>query len=284
MSALIQQTEEWLEFRKNKIGASDASVIMETSPWKTPYQLWCEKMGLNPDLKATSAMKRGVELEDQARLMFSLDTGISVSPKVIVHPTYNWMMASMDGVSDDNKQAVEIKCPGQEDHAKALQGVAPEKYVAQLQHQLEVLGLDELYYYSFDGEYGVALKVYRDDRFIKKMLKKEEEFYECMQSFTAPKFTNRDYNERSDDLWLAASLRWKSAVAQQKALEFQEKELRESLICMSNGQNTKGGGVSVSKILRKGNVDYAKVPELNGVDLEQYRKGSSEYWKITEEK
>jgi predicted phage-related endonuclease len=46
-----QQTPEWLEFRKNKIGASDAPIIMETSPWKTPYQLWLEKLSLDAKLK-----------------------------------------------------------------------------------------------------------------------------------------------------------------------------------------------------------------------------------------
>ncbi len=42
-SQLIQNTPEWHAFRRKRIGASDAPVIMGISPWKTPYQLWIEK-------------------------------------------------------------------------------------------------------------------------------------------------------------------------------------------------------------------------------------------------
>ena len=31
---------------------------------------------------------------------------------------------------------------------------------------------------------------------------------------------------------------------------------------------------------RKGNVDYAKIPELQGVDLEDYRKTETKYWEL----
>ena len=37
---LQQNTPEWLEFRRLRIGASDAPVIMEVSPYTTPYTLW----------------------------------------------------------------------------------------------------------------------------------------------------------------------------------------------------------------------------------------------------
>ena len=40
---LTQNTPEWLEFRRKKIGASDAPIILEVSTWKTPYQLWLVK-------------------------------------------------------------------------------------------------------------------------------------------------------------------------------------------------------------------------------------------------
>lgn len=42
---LLQNTQEWEKFRLQKIGASDAPIIMGVSPWKTPFQLWLEKTG-----------------------------------------------------------------------------------------------------------------------------------------------------------------------------------------------------------------------------------------------
>jgi hypothetical protein len=65
-----------------------------------------------------------------------------------------------------------------------------------------------------------------------------------------------------------------------KELENEEKELRDILICMSNKKNTVGAGIKVSKIVRKGNIDYSIVHELNGVNLERYRKPPTECWKI----
>src|SRR5689334_6309347 len=142
MSALLQNTSEWLEMRRNKIGASDAPVIMGVSPWKTPFQLWEEKLGIGKEKETTASMRRGIDMEEEARQKFEELTGHIVFPKVMFHPDYEYLMASLDGIDMDHKVAVEIKCPGREDHECAMDGVVPEKYKPQLQHQLEVTGLD----------------------------------------------------------------------------------------------------------------------------------------------
>ena len=63
--------------------------------------------------------------------------------------------------------------------------------------------------------------------------------------------------------------------------EEQEERWRNQLIFLSGGSNSKGGGISLCQVSRKGAVDYAKVPELRGVNLEPYRKASSISWRIT---
>lgn len=40
---LDQRTDEWLMWRSQGIGASDAPVIMGVSPWSDPVSLWMEK-------------------------------------------------------------------------------------------------------------------------------------------------------------------------------------------------------------------------------------------------
>ena len=98
MSALIQQSQEWLDYRKSKIGASDAPVIMGVSPWCTPYKLWMQKNDLIPDTYKSRAMSRGIAMEDTARAFFSLETGVLVEPSVVVHSDLDWMIASLDGL------------------------------------------------------------------------------------------------------------------------------------------------------------------------------------------
>ena len=73
-----QNTEEWLEFRRDKIGASDAPIIMGKSPWKTPHQLWEEKIGVRTSSYETAAMRRGKDLESEARKHFEQQTGLIV--------------------------------------------------------------------------------------------------------------------------------------------------------------------------------------------------------------
>jgi hypothetical protein len=41
-----------------------------------------------------------------------------------------------------------------------------------------------------------------------------------------------------------------------------------------------GAGIRLSKIPRKGAVDYSQIECLKELDLEPYRKKSIEYWKI----
>jgi len=220
-------------------------------------------------------------MEETARKKFEEMTGIIVLPQVVFHPDYSWMMASLDGMDLEQKNIVEIKCAGKEDHGIARDGEIPEKYYPQLQHQMEVCGLDLVHYFSFDGKDGVILECRRNTKYIKKMIENEEEFYKCVQSFVAPKLCHRDYDQKQDEVWKAAAIEWIENQKKLREVEKRDLELRDMLISMSRGQNSIGSGVRVCKLIRKGNIDYSRVPELNGVDLEGYRKDPIECWKIT---
>jgi putative phage-type endonuclease len=201
---LVQGSNEWLEFRRGKIGASDAPVILEQSPWATPYQLWLEKMELYCKPK-NFAMQRGVALEPLARQAFMDYTGHSVKPAVVQNPQYEWMIASLDGVTPDKRYAVEIKCAGKTDHAYVeRKREPPKKYISQLQHQMYVVGLDMIYYYSFDGAQGICVEYYRDEDFIAQLLQKELEFWNNMLNFTPPEMIKRDYEYLAQIWWQAA--------------------------------------------------------------------------------
>ncbi len=187
MSALVQQSEEWLNFRKSKIGASDAPIIMGVSPWKTAHELWMEKMSCENTVISNSSMERGIELEPIARDLFENLLSVKVEPRVKIHPKYEWMIASLDGIDDDQKIMVEIKCPNKRDHKLAEEGKIPDKYYPQLQHQLEVCQLDMGYYFSFNGKNTALVKIYRNDEYIKLLIREELKFYECMINFIVPK-------------------------------------------------------------------------------------------------
>ena len=179
-----QGSAKWLALRKTKITATDSSVIMGENPWKTPLQLYNEKLSDEPPSPPNAAMQRGIDLEPVARSLFIVKTGIVVKPAVVVE---DWAMASLDGLSEDRASAVEIKCPSEKNQGLALCGIVPDYYYAQLQHQMFILGIELIHYFSFDGFDGVVLTMRRNDEYIYKMAKKELEFYECLQNKTPPK-------------------------------------------------------------------------------------------------
>lgn len=280
---LIQGTDAWLELRKTKVTASDAAVIMGMNPWKTPYMLWKEKMGLIPPQEENEAMRRGSDLEPIARELFNLKLNMAFEPAVVFHPENEWMMASLDGMSDLGN-IVEIKCPGEKTHAIALNGKIPDYYYPQVQHQIACADTKFAYYFSFDGIDGVTVRVDRDQSFIDAYMPKAKEFYDCIIKEMPPSFIEKDYIHRDDDIWAHTASKWRRVKEQLAEYEAKEKELRDELINMSQGANAMGNGIKLSKVYRKGQIDYSQVKEVQGIDLEKYRKSGVEFWKISEEK
>lgn len=285
---LEPNTSEWLEMRRNYIGASDAPIIMGVSPWKNIRDLWNDKLGMGIDAPANFYMKRGIELEPIARKAYELHTGNIVHPKLVFHPTIKYMMANLDGITEKKDIAVEIKCPGEKDHNLAKQGIVPEKYIPQLQHQLEVIGIDCIHYFSYrDGDIAL-IEVGRDDSYIKNLCIEEKKFWDCVESLKPPVLKEVDCITRNDTDWETCASKWENVNGDiDKANEYLDKlksmeaEYREQLVKISGNRNTMGCGIKLQKITRKGNVDYKLIPELKGVKLDNYRKNSTEYWKIT---
>ena len=272
-----------LAYREGKIGASDAPVIAGVSPWSTPLQLWEEKLGLRKLRETNSAMQRGIDREEQARVCFERLMQVEVLPQVLTHPKKEWMIASLDGLSIDGLTAVEIKCPGKYDHdlAKTYNEI-PTKYFPQLQHQLAVSGLQSMYYFSYLDNHDYALiEVPRDDDYILLLMRQEERFYECMQSFTPPDATERDIEHKTDAEWLRVATEWRTCTALIKELTDLEAMLREEIIALAGEKNCLGAGIEVKKISRKGTIDYDAVAKDMCINLERYRKKPTLSYRIS---
>lgn len=193
---MIIGSDDWIQWRKTKITATDAAVILGICPYKKPLRLWSEKLDLILPSPVNSAMQRGQDLEEDARNAFEKETNLLVFPDVVQHPTIPYLAATLDGISINRNVIVELKCNGPKSHLMALIGVVPDHHFAQVQHQIECAGLDFAYYYSFDGENGVIIEVKRDQAFIDNMLEKEAEFWHCIQNFIPPSNNKRQKTKR----------------------------------------------------------------------------------------
>lgn len=287
----VQGSAEWLAHRMNHIGASEAAACMGICPWTTPYKMWERKLGLGEPVVMNSAMQRGTDMEPTARRSFEKKTGLEVFPQCVYHNEHSFMMSSMDGLSIDRQHAVEIKCPGAKTHGIAVSGKVPEYYMPQLQHQLACLSLSMIYYYSFDGLSGVLLEVPRDDEYIDKMIAAEVALWKCVQDRTPPAMTDKDYQKKDGPKWETlghhislADKRIKELKTELKILEVSKESYKQELIEDANGQSCSGGGLLLYRSFPKGRVDYGSIPELDGVDLDKYRKEAKEQWTLRVEK
>jgi putative phage-type endonuclease len=174
---LEQGSAAWLDWRRGGIGASDAPVIMGVSPWMDAEALWLEKTGRQQGRPSNFAMRRGQMLEPRARAAYVRLTRRPVAPVCLEHGTLPWMRGSLDGISDDGRFVLEVKCPGAADHAVARRGAVPAKYVPQLQHLLAVAGAEVCHYWSYrDGE-GVLVEVAPDRAYVERLVEREREFW-----------------------------------------------------------------------------------------------------------
>ena len=135
--------KEWLEARKKGVGSSDSPVILKASPFKTPKELWAEKLGLIPEPESTPAMKRGEVLEDLVADLYADKTSRKLQRKkdILYHPNLSWMLANIDRqiVGESPGPApLEIKCPGIRVFSRIKREGLPDYCIIQLQHQLAV--------------------------------------------------------------------------------------------------------------------------------------------------
>ena len=180
---LEQGTQQWLNWRHLRIGASDAPTIMGENRFKSPDKLLHEKkLKVQIGTGLNEKMRKGTALEPKARSLYQKITKKAVQPICIQSHSYSWLIASLDGISNDYKSLVEIKC-GESAYRQAARGIVPDYYFGQLQHQLMVTGLNSLDYWCYwPGERGLLIQVERDNSYIKRLFKQEEEFYQSMKN------------------------------------------------------------------------------------------------------
>lgn len=293
-----QEGDVWLKWRK--IGSSDCPVIMGVSPYKTPYQLYQEKLGLVEPEKPSYAMEEGKKKEIEVRDSFSKWINLDFRPTCIESETLPWMTASLDGfvtygenmsVNEANiAHFIEIKMNNKENHEMALNRIIPESHKMQMLHQyIAILTSKQYKGLGVRGEYIswhngdrkiVSLQV--DSDLLCRIMEAEEKFWNNLQERTPPPMTERDYHDASEDGFLKFLLNsYHTLCAEEKAILAKKDDIRKLIIDRAEGRNLRVGDHQVTKTLRKGSVDYSAIPELSGVDLDKYRKAEIETWRIS---
>ena len=56
---------------------------------------------------------------------------------------------------------------------------------------------------------------------------------------------------------------------------------KQRLVALASHTSETGSGVTVTRYWKSGAIDYKKVPELNAVDLQNYRRAAREETRVT---
>lgn len=134
-------TPEQLAARRNSIGASEAAAALGLSPWKTPYQLWREKMGMDESEPENEAMYWGSVLEGVILQRYMKDHDISamVTQESFSHPEFSWMTCTLDGSLFG--RVIEAKTArSAEGWGEPGSADVPQPYLIQTQYQMLVTG------------------------------------------------------------------------------------------------------------------------------------------------
>jgi putative phage-type endonuclease len=268
--------------RRGFLGSSDAPVIMKVSPWRTPYQLWEEKTGRAVFSGTNYAIEKGIRMEPQARAHYELMNFCEMPPLKVSHRDYPFLQANLDGANVDLKRALEIKYVGKQDHELARSGRVPSKYWPQVQHQLLVTGFERLDYFSFNGNEGIVVEVLPDLPYLETLLKEELSFWQLVVDDVPPVLSEKDFKKITCKETLSLLMEWKViyeiADRNKKKAETIRREIEKRLV---DHPRLRGNGVLIHRITRKGQVDYSRIPELQNIDLETYRKPETQSFRFT---
>lgn len=278
---LVQGSPEWQEYRLTMRNASETAAVLGISPWVTPYQLWMIKTGRSTQA-VTPPMQHGTKLEPEARAAYEVHTGNLMQPLVLNDGPYS---ASLDGINLMGDLIVEIKCPFRGKDAplwkEAREGRIPGHYNAQIQHQLMVAGAKLAHFWVYAEGKGALISVRRDEEVMSLIREGWDDFQRYLDTDTPPPLTDADSAQREDAAWSQAAQAYLEAKRQADAADEVLEAARRALVGLLRHPRESGAGVNVVKLWKAGNVDYKKVPELKGVNLDRYRGQGREEVRVT---
>lgn len=292
-----QGSPEWHAARKGRITGSIVGGILGLSPWQKPADILRamvrEYRGAESEFQGNPATDHGNLHEQRAMLAFMRETGLTVE-KCGFFPYGDRMGASPDGLTSDGG-VLELKVPYGLRNGGEFKPLSEQPhYECQVQMEMLATGRKHAYFAQYRAPKGDPLapdyveeaiyieRVEFDPEWIDRHLPAISAFYDLYLS-------ELDNPEHLDPLRVQVDtpeagilLTELDAIrVRKKADEAREKELLAELVKLAGKKNASIHGRPLTQVVRAGNVQYAKIPELKGVDLEKYRGKASSYWRFS---
>lgn len=190
-------TEQQRKERSLGIGGSDMPIILGLSNYKTPYQLYLEKIGeseINDEMSPVQYW--GHLLEEIIRDEFSKRNNVTVeTPETIVHPFYDFMRGNIDGFIPEWNAVLEVKCSSSfmaHEWGEDGSDVIPMQYLVQVAHYCAITNADSAYIAVLIGGNDYReFKYIRDLELEYHVLSEAKKFWKCVDTKIPPNPVNQ---------------------------------------------------------------------------------------------
>lgn len=216
----VDKSEEWLEQRKSGIGGSEASVILNINPYKTPYELYMDKKNKTITHITNEAIEKGNRLEqpliDVFYALYPQYTPIDTKHISLKSKKYPFMNANLDGAFIDengDKCLLEIKTTTimskksldewgvWNKETNEWENRIPDNYYCQILHYMIVTGIKHAVLYAlldFGYKESQELRrydVYMDDveQDMKMIIEEEKKFWDRVEANDPPPFMKMNF-------------------------------------------------------------------------------------------
>ena len=190
-------TEQQRKERLLGIGGSDIGIILGLSNYKTPYQLYLEKIGeIDSVYEETPLQYWGHQLEPVIRNEFAKRNNVSVEiPESFVHPFYDFLRGNLDGFIPSLNAVLEVKCSNQfmaHEWGDIGSDVIPMQYLVQVAHYCAITNADCAYIAVLIGGWDYReFKYTRDMQLEETLIEAAKTFWNCVQTQTPPEPTTQ---------------------------------------------------------------------------------------------
>lgn len=279
--ALEQGSTEWLEFRKNGIGASEiASVAGIKGAFQKRLETLAEKLGSRREL---SDFERRIFSDGHAWEIAVRDAinqeGFNFRPAVVVSDYNDRFFASLDGLDAAREMILEIKSVTTETKFNQYRQEIPSHYMAQVQWQLYCTKYP-LAVIAFVHDGAVVRHEIKPDLVLQGILVQEaEKFLAELDAIKVGTMPSPVQTIRSPEIVRLEKLKHleQDMKIQMAMITEEMKALAEKLLDDHKATKIEGDSIVVTWQERDGGYDYKRACEDAGLDITGYKKKSQRF-------
>lgn len=266
---------DFLAQRRRGVGGSDSAVVLGVNPYKDIRRLYFEKRGLFNAPFDTPAIQRGKALEPLIADIFARETGLTcaVEPQTLMDDSQEWFIGNIDRwilVNGQPAGVLEIKSLGIEAFRRLQAGGVDQHYIVQLQHYLELTGIDTGFFIAHNAEKWEQriIDVKRDAELGGLIREEDRKFWQRVQLGDEPPLTPPIIQSVAPQVMIQTSAAWRQALRDyldacqiMKDAERLKQDAKDRLISMM-------GAFGAAETPGVAKVQYRQMPGRKTIDIE----------------